>query len=79
MAMKAKKTTEQESGAQAQPAGNATKSSATAKDGGKPRAGKAAGKSVGQRVQLEPAHCVHPCELHEGLLHVPAGHAVQPA
>jgi ADP-ribose pyrophosphatase len=46
MAMKAKKTTEQESGAQAQPAGNATKSSATAKDGGKPRAGKAAGKKA---------------------------------
>jgi ADP-ribose pyrophosphatase len=46
MAMRAKKTTEQESAAQAQPAGNATKASATAKDGGKPRAGKAAGKKA---------------------------------
>ena len=49
MAMKAKKTTEQESAAQAQPAGNATKASAKAKDGGKPGAGKAAGKKAAIR------------------------------
>jgi ADP-ribose pyrophosphatase len=56
MAMKAKKTTEQESAAQAQPAGNATKASATAKDGGKPGAGKAAGKKAAiKKAAIEKA------------------------